>query len=63
MLSDFWPHGAVAKAYGVFNEELGCANRGTFLIDKDGIVVDVFVSPDLGTAREKSRYDEALAKL
>jgi mycoredoxin-dependent peroxiredoxin len=63
VLSDFWPHGAVAKAYGVFNEQLGCANRGTFMIDKDGIVVDVFVSPDLGTAREKSRYDEALAKL
>ena len=63
VLSDFWPHGAVAKAYGVFNEQLGCANRGTFLINKDGIVVDVFVSPDLGTAREKSRYDEALAKL
>ncbi len=63
VLSDFWPHGAVAKAYGVFNEQLGCANRGTFVIDKDGIVVDVFVSPDLGTAREKSRYDEALAKL
>ncbi len=63
VLSDFWPHGAVAKAYGVFNEQLGCANRGTFVIDKAGIVVDVFVSPDLGTAREKSRYDEALAKL
>ncbi len=63
VLSDFWPHGAVAKAYGVFNEQLGCANRGTFVIDKDGIVVDLFVSPDLGTAREKSRYDEALAKL
>jgi mycoredoxin-dependent peroxiredoxin len=63
VLSDFWPHGAVAKAYGVFNEERGCANRGTFLIDADGTVVDVFVSPDLGTAREKARYDEALAKL
>jgi peroxiredoxin len=63
VLSDFWPHGAVAKAYGVFNEQLGCANRGTFVIDKDGIVKDVFISPDLGTAREKSRYDEALAKL
>ena len=28
VLSDFWPHGAVAKSYGVFNEELGCADRG-----------------------------------
>jgi mycoredoxin-dependent peroxiredoxin len=38
LLSDFWPHGAVAKAYGVFNEEGGIANRGTFLIDLDGVV-------------------------
>ena len=38
LLSDFWPHGAVAQQYGVFNEDLGFANRGTFLIDTDGIV-------------------------
>ena len=38
LLSDFWPHGAVAQAYGVFNETTGFANRGTFLVDKDGIV-------------------------
>jgi peroxiredoxin len=63
VLSDFWPHGAVAQAYGVFNDGLGCANRGTFVIDKQGTVVDVIESPDLGTAREASRYDEALAKL
>jgi peroxiredoxin (alkyl hydroperoxide reductase subunit C) len=38
LLSDFWPHGEVARRYGVFNEEGGFANRGTFLIDRDGIV-------------------------
>ena len=37
--SDFWPHGAAAKAYGVFNEANGAAHRGTFLIDKEGNVV------------------------
>ena len=37
--SDFWPHGAAAKAYGVFNEETGTPYRGTFLIDRDGIVI------------------------
>lgn len=63
VLSDFWPHGAVAQAYGVFNEALGCANRGTFLIDSSGVVVDAFASPDLGTARESDRYAEAIAKL
>ena len=38
LLADFWPHGRVAQAYGVFNDVAGIANRGTFLVDKDGIV-------------------------
>jgi len=63
VLSDFWPHGEVAKAYGVFNEQLGCANRATFVIDKNGRVADVFESPDLGTPRDKAAYENALAKL
>ena len=37
--SDFWPHGAAAKAYGVFNEKTGAPYRGTFLIDRDGTVI------------------------
>jgi peroxiredoxin len=37
--SDFWDHGAAAKAYGVFNEANGAPFRGTFLIDKDGNVI------------------------
>ena len=36
LLADFWPHGAVAQAYGVFNDDAGFANRGTFLVDADG---------------------------
>jgi peroxiredoxin len=63
LLSDFWPHGEVAKAYGVFNEALGCANRATFLVSTEGVVVDAFESGGLGEAREASRYAEALAKL
>lgn len=63
VLSDFWPHGAVASAYGVFNDTLGCANRATFLIDTEGRVADTFASDNLGTAREKARYESALAKL
>jgi mycoredoxin-dependent peroxiredoxin len=63
VLADNWPHGAVAQAYGVFNEALGCANRGTFLIGKDGVIVDVIESDNLGTAREKAAYEAALAKL
>jgi len=37
--SDFWTHGAAAKAYGVFNEANGAPHRGTFLIDKEGNVI------------------------
>jgi len=63
VLSDFWPHGEVSRAYGVFNEDIGCATRGTILIDADGIVVDVFGTDDLGTPREMERYREAIARL
>jgi len=38
LLSDFWPHGTVAQSYGVFNQQAGFADRGTFLVDKQGIV-------------------------
>jgi len=38
LLSDFWPHGAVAKAYGVFDERSGAARRSSYVIDKDGVV-------------------------
>jgi mycoredoxin-dependent peroxiredoxin len=62
MLSDFWPHGAVATAYGVFDENLGAAVRGTFIIDKDGLVSWKVVNaiPD---ARDNGEYKKALASL
>lgn len=63
VLSDHWPHGEAARAFGVFNEAVGCANRATFVIDREGTVVDAFETADLGTAREQARYQEALAKL
>jgi peroxiredoxin len=38
LLADFWPHGGIAQQFGVFNEQTGFANRGTFLVDVDGVV-------------------------
>jgi peroxiredoxin len=38
LLSDFWPHGATAKAYGVFNEDRGCADRSTYIVDPEGVL-------------------------
>jgi peroxiredoxin len=50
--SDFWPHGAAAKAYGVFDEATGAPVRGTFLIDKSGVVIWALVN-DEHTRREE----------
>ena len=62
VLSDFWPHGAAATAYGVFNEDIGCAMRGTFIIDKAGIVRWSVVQ-GLGDARNNGDYKTAIAAL
>ena len=62
LLADFWPHGAVAQAYGVFNTERGFANRGTFIIDKAGVVrFAEEYSP--GQARDQDAWRKALSTL
>jgi peroxiredoxin len=63
VLGDFWPHGEVSRAYGVFDENIGCALRGTFIINKNGVIVDKFQSPAIKTARGREEYEAALAKL
>ncbi|MGI8612906.1 MAG: peroxiredoxin [Nocardioidaceae bacterium] len=60
LLSDFWPHGEVARAYGVFDEERGCALRGTFIVDATG-VVRWKVENGLPDARDIEAYRQALA--
>jgi peroxiredoxin len=62
LLSDFWPHGDVARKYGVFNEDAGLAVRGTFLIDKDGVVRFAEVNQP-GEARDQSAWKKAVAEL
>ena len=62
LLSDFWPHGGVAKAYGVFQDQMGIATRGTFVIDKAGIVRWKVVNP-IPQARDLADYQKALAAL
>ncbi len=62
VLSDFWPHGAVAQAYGVFNADAGVANRGTFLVDRDG-VIRFAECKQPGEARDQSVWTSALAGL
>ncbi len=62
LLSDFWPHGAVAESYGVFNADAGAPNRGTFLIDKDG-TVRFAEANGIGDARDQQGWRDALEKL
>jgi mycoredoxin-dependent peroxiredoxin len=62
LLSDFWPHGAVARAYGLLDEETGMARRGSVLVDADGIVRWSTLSPG-GAARDVDAYRAALAAL
>ena len=62
LLADFWPHGAVAKEYGVFLEQKGFANRATFVIDTKGIIRASFITAP-GEARSIEAYRAALELL
>lgn len=62
LLSDFWPHGEVSRAYGVFDADKGCAVRGTFIIDKEGVVRWSVVNA-LPDARDLNEYLAALDTL
>jgi peroxiredoxin len=62
LLSDFWPHGDVAKLYGVFDEDKGVATRGTFIIDKAGVIRWKVVNP-IPQARDIAEYTKVLADL
>ncbi|MEY9211090.1 peroxiredoxin [Thermobifida halotolerans] len=62
LLSDFWPHGAVAQAYGVFDDARGVALRGSFLVDTEGVVRWKIVNP-ISRGRDLDDYRKALVEL
>lgn len=62
LLSDFWPHGAVAQAYGVFLPDSGKATRATFVLDRDGVVRWSVVNGP-GDARNADDYRKALVDI
>jgi peroxiredoxin (alkyl hydroperoxide reductase subunit C) len=62
LLSDFWPHGEVAMAYGVFNDKAGMPNRGTFLVATDGVIRFAEMN-EPGQARNQTAWKNALAAL
>ena len=62
LLSDFWPHGTAARSYGVFAEDKGCAVRGTFVVDRGGVIRWTVVNA-LPEARDLGEYVRALRAL
>ena len=62
LLADFWPHGKVAQDYGVFNDHAGIANRGTFLVDADGVIRFAEMNQP-GEPRDQTVWKQALAAL
>jgi len=62
LLSDFWPHGAVSQAYEVFNADAGYPNRGTFVINRDGIITFAEMN-EPGVGRDPAVWEKALATL
>jgi peroxiredoxin (alkyl hydroperoxide reductase subunit C) len=62
VLSDFWPHGAVTQSYGVFNADAGYPNRGTFAVDRDGVIrFAEMMQP--GELRDQLVWQQALSAL
>lgn len=62
LLSDFWPHGAVARAFGVFDERSGCATRSTVILDREGLI-RWRVSNEMAQRRDLGVYRAVLAEL
>ena len=62
LLSDFWPHGKTAKAFGAFDDSLGAAGRATYVIDKAG-TVRWTVESAIADARDVTDYLKALSDL
>jgi len=60
-LADFWPHGEVSRAYGVFDDEWGTCMRGTFLVDLEGRISHKVVNMGIADRRDQSVYHEWIA--
>ena len=63
VLSDFWPHGATAQAYGCFNEQVGVPMRASYVLDADGIVREIIQTGSLGEQRDHAQYAKSLSAI
>lgn len=60
ILSDHWPHGATAQAYGCFNPVLGVAMRSTYVLNPDGVITEIIATDQIDQARDYADYERAL---
>ncbi|TMQ57628.1 MAG: peroxiredoxin [Candidatus Eisenbacteria bacterium] len=61
LLADFWPHGEVAKKYGILRPE-GYSERATFVIDKQGIIRHIEVH-EIGKVPDRAKLIQILKTL
>lgn len=61
LVTDHWPHGEIASAYGVFDAQLGCARRGSFVLDAEGTVLWTVVN-EIGEARDMADLVAAMVR-
>ena len=62
ILSDFWPHGAVTRAYETFNDGYGAAERTTYFLDAEGVITGSTKSDAIGVGRDFDAYRAALSR-
>jgi len=60
ILSDHWPHGITAQAYGCFNPALGVAMRSTYVLDPDAVITEIIATDQIDQARDFGEYERAL---
>jgi peroxiredoxin len=63
LLSDFWPHGTVAKQYGIFRESDGTSERALFFVDTMGLIRHIWVAEDPGIAPSLNIVFQALEQM
>ncbi len=59
LLADFWPHGEVARAYGIFREKEGFSERANIIMDEEQRIVWMKIYP----IRELPDIQEVLNEL
>lgn len=62
LLSDFWPHGAAAEAYGAFDAQKGCPRRETWILD-DQLRLHRKVAAEFSTSRDLAEVLSAAREL